>query len=92
MTNRRLSAIVSGRVQGVNFRWFVRGHAERLGLTGWVRNLQGNRVEVVAEGQEDRLKELVRILQQGPPMASVDDIMVDWEQASGEFRIFSIRY
>ena len=67
MTDKRLHARVSGRVQGVNFRWNTRQRASELNLTGWVRNLpDGEHVEVVAEGPEDRLRDLVRFLHNGP--------------------------
>jgi acylphosphatase len=93
MTDKRLYALVRGRVQGVNFRWNTRQRANELDLTGWVRNLpDGERVEVVAEGPEERLRELVRFLHNGPPAAYVDDMKVEWHDARNEFNRFSIRY
>jgi acylphosphatase len=55
----RLTAWVSGRVQGVGFRWWVRATALELGLVGFAENLADGRVKVVAEGDEDRLRELL---------------------------------
>jgi acylphosphatase len=93
MADRRLHAIVQGRVQGVNFRWYTRQRATQLGLTGWVRNLSGGRrVEVVAEGPSDRLGELVLFLHQGPPSAFVDQVEVTWAEATGDFRDFGVRF
>lgn len=93
MADKRLHAIAHGRVQGVNFRWYTRQQANALSLTGWVRNLaDGRRVEVVAEGAEERLLELVRFLHAGPSGAGVDDVQVEWQDGSGEFDRFSIRY
>ena len=93
MTDRRIHAIVHGRVQGVNFRWNTRQRANELDLTGWVRNLpDGDRVEVVAEGAEERLRELVQFLHAGPPSACVDDVDIEWHDAKNEFHRFSIRY
>jgi acylphosphatase len=93
MADERLQAIVRGRVQGVNFRWYTRQRASQLGLTGWVRNLSGGRrVEVVAEGPRDRLGELVVFLHQGPPSSFVDHVEVTWTEATGEFKDFGVRF
>ena len=93
MTDKRLNAMVHGRVQGVNFRWYTRQRASQLGITGWVRNLRGGRrVEVVAEGPRDQLGELVLFLHQGPPSSSVDRVDVAWTEATGEFKEFSVRF
>ena len=68
----RLHARVSGRVQGVGFRWFVREEARRLGLAGWVRNLPTGDVELVAEGSPEALDALARTIGRGPPGARVE--------------------
>jgi len=65
---------VRGRVQGVGFRWWTHRQAERLGLTGTVRNLTDGSVEVMARGPGDALERLERALRLGPPMAQVDAI------------------
>ena len=63
--------VVSGRVQGVGFRWFVHRHAARMRLSGWAQNLTDGRVEVVASGPTESLDELERLLRQGPSRAEV---------------------
>lgn len=63
--------LVSGRVQGVGFRWWVRNRAMELGLGGWVSNLADGRVEVVAGGEEGQLTVLEDGLQHGPRFAQV---------------------
>lgn len=63
--------VVSGRVQGVGFRWFVMREAQRLRLRGFVRNLRDGSVEVVASGPAAALQALERALGQGPAMAQV---------------------
>lgn len=63
---------VSGRVQGVGFRWFTRKAARELGLAGQVRNLPDGRVEVEAAGDPERLEVFRERLRQGPPGARVD--------------------
>jgi len=66
--------VVSGRVQGVGFRWFVEREAARIGITGWVRNCQSGDVEIMATGSRDQLRELRQKLQQGPRASRVDQI------------------
>ena len=68
----RLHARISGRVQGVGFRWFVREEARRLGLAGWVRNLPTGDVELVAEGLPELLEAFARTIGKGPPGARVE--------------------
>ncbi len=88
---RRLVAIVRGMVQGVGFRWFVQREAGRLGLDGWVANQADGSVEVVVEGSEAALGELVLMLWEGPPGASVGGVDVRHEPARGNIAGFTIR-
>lgn len=84
-------ARVSGRVQGVGFRWWVRSRAEALNLTGWVMNDDDERsVTLVAEGESERLDELERLVRIGPSSARVERVEAQREPASGEFRRFEI--
>ena len=88
---QRLSARITGRVQGVGFRWWVRSEAERLRLTGWVMNEDGERaVSVLAEGPRHALDELEAFLRVGPRGARVDRIEVSRGAASGAFDRFEI--
>lgn len=87
----RLHAIVSGRVQGVGFRYFVVEQAERIGVTGWVRNQWDDTVEVTAEGTRKALDRLVLQLQRGPASSHVSRVEVQWEQPRGEFKDFRVR-
>jgi acylphosphatase len=91
VSHERLSARVIGRVQGVGFRWWARRRAEALGLTGWVMNADDERsVELVAEGEPERLDELERFLNIGPDGARVERVEARREPASGEFDQFGI--
>ncbi|GIW39526.1 MAG: acylphosphatase [Candidatus Binatia bacterium] len=88
----RVHLLVSGRVQGVGFRFSALDHARRLGLTGWVRNLPDGRVEIVAEGDPERIERFVRWCHEGPPGALVTHVEEERLPASGEFRDFRITY
>lgn len=63
-----------GRVQGVGFRWFVRVHARRLQLAGWVANRPDGSVEIAAAGDQKQLDELARIVRHGPEGAEVSEV------------------
>jgi len=89
---KRVHIFVSGRVQGVFFRANSKHFAEKLGLTGWVRNLEDGRVEIVAEGEEEKLKDFVALVKRGPITAKVEGAEVEWLQALSEFKDFQIRY
>lgn len=83
---------ISGLVQGVFFRREVTRLARRLDITGWVRNLPDGSVEVVAEGDKQKLDELVKFCWTGPSGARVKDVGVDWSDFKGEFRGFRITH
>jgi acylphosphatase len=87
----RLVASVRGYVQGVGFRWFVEREAARLGLDGWVANRSDGSVEVVAEGPDELLGQLVLQLWEGPAGSSVSDVEVRHEPARGNILGFTIR-
>ncbi len=87
------SATVHGRVQGVNFRYFVERYADALGLKGYVKNLSdGMTVEVCAEGEKGKLDELLDLLNSGPPRARVDRVDAAWSEYSGRFNRFGVSY
>jgi len=88
-----MSATVTGHVQGVFYRAFASRVAKSLGLRGYVQNLhvQTHSVRVVAEGEKDKLEELARQLEGGPPEALVDNVEVEWSEFTGEHVNFEIR-
>lgn len=88
---RQLRMIVSGRVQGVGFRYTARDEAQDLGLKGWVRNRPSGEVEIIAEGREDVLKMLAAWAHLGPPAAHVSRVHEEWSEYSGQFADFRIR-
>ncbi len=73
---KKVRLIISGRVQGVGFRFWVKGKVKELGLNGWVRNLETGQVEVVLEGEESLVKKMVSECRQGPMLARVDKMEV----------------
>lgn len=90
MGQKRIQMIVSGRVQGVFFRASALREAKQLGLTGYVRNRLDGTVEIVAEGEEDLVKNLLVWAQSGPSTARVDKVETRWRSYTGEFSEFRI--
>ena len=88
----RAHLFISGVVQGVSYRASTRQQAQRLGVAGWVRNLQDGRVEAVVQGPGDKVDDLIRWCRQGPPAAKVEKVDVTWEKAADEFQRFDVRY
>jgi acylphosphatase len=89
---KRLHAIVEGRVQGVSFRYYTVRRARDLGLGGFVRNQADGKVEVVAEGSRAKLDELLSFLRSGPRAAFVTGVDTKWPAPTGEFDSFEVRY
>lgn len=92
MSDARLHAVICGVVQGVNFRYFTVRLAQRLNLTGWVRNLGYERVETVAEGPRDALNAFLEELRIGPSSARVTRVDVEWGKPTHEFADFRVTY
>jgi acylphosphatase len=80
---RRLHAVVHGRVQGVGYRATTLDEARRLGLAGWVRNRVDGKVEVLVEGAEAKLNLFLAYLNRGPLGAHVTSVVADWDDAQG---------
>lgn len=89
---RRVQVIVSGIVQGVNFRRYTQMTAQRLGVCGWVRNLPDGRVEGCFEGEAEAVGSLVDWCRTGPPAGRVDALEVRDDEFRNEFGEFAIRY
>ena len=88
---RRLHAKVQGRVQGVGFRYYCLKFGRSLGLSGWVRNLDDGSVELLVEGEEARLKELLVAVRRGPPASRVESIYDQWHDPQGDLGGFDVR-
>ncbi len=88
----RVHVFVSGRVQGVFFRSETKHEAESRDVKGWVRNLSDGRVEAVFEGEEETVKALVEFCRRGPLGAIVASVDLAWENYTGEFDDFKMKY
>lgn len=87
---KRVHLLIFGEVTGVGFRFYTVRIARELGLTGWIRNTENREVEIVAEGEKGKLENLITWAHQGPPLAKVREIEVEWEEATG-FSGFEVR-
>lgn len=85
--------LIKGMVQMVGFRYYAVRHAQLLGINGYVRNLVSGEVEVVAQGNENSMKEFICLLKKGPAGAVVKDAVIDYNPGQDEkFTDFSVKY
>jgi acylphosphatase len=82
--------IITGRVQGVGFRYFTHDAAVREGVTGWVTNRPDGCVEAYVEGDSDAVTRVERAIRRGPAAARVESVQADTEEASGAYSRFDI--
>jgi acylphosphatase len=88
----RTHVIVSGLVQGVNFRYYIKLKAIENNVTGWIRNLIDGRVEAVFEGEKDNVGKMIEFCKKGSPNAYVSNVKVKLGKFKGEFDKFEIRH
>lgn len=89
--HRSLHCVVSGHVQGVGFRAFVRRQAQELGLRGWTRNLADGRVETLAQGEAPSLEDFLERMRRGPLLSRVDGVEADFRHDEPVFPDFQIK-
>jgi len=89
---------ISGSVQGVGYRYFVRSNARKLGLTGWVRNTEDGGVEAVLQSStssdqegKKKIEEMIELCRKGPMLSEVEHIGFEWEEREESFASFAIR-
>ena len=82
---------VQGLVQNVGFRSYAEYNARQLGVTGWVRNVEYDTVEAVAEGERENVDRFVEAMKAGPRASRIHESKVEWENASGEFAEFGVK-
>ncbi len=90
-TTSRVRLRIVGRVQGVGYRFFIEREAERLALSGWVRNMPDGSVELEAEGERATLEQLVDRARAGPPLSRVTRIDETWDEGARRHAGFQIR-
>jgi acylphosphatase len=81
---------ISGYVQGVSFRYFIKINAQKLGLTGWVRNAEDGGVEAVFCGDKEKIESLIELCRKGPMLAEVKNVGFEWEEPE-RFEGFTIQ-
>jgi acylphosphatase len=79
---------ISGMVQGIGFRWFVKWNARKLKLTGWVKNTSDGGVEALAQGEKEAIEKLVKFCEKGPFLSDVKSVQVEWEKEGESFKDF----
>jgi acylphosphatase len=88
----RAHVLFRGKVQGVFFRANTEGKAQELGLTGWVKNLPDGTVESVFEGPKEVIEKAIEWCSTSQPHAKVTDVEIGWEECTGEYSSFDVRY
>jgi acylphosphatase len=89
----RAQIFVSGRVQGVFFRASSRTQAEDLGLVGWIKNLEDDRVEIILEGEKEKVDEFIKWLKRGGPLlAKINKTEINFKEPTNEFESFEIKF
>ncbi len=92
LVHEAIQIIVTGRVQGVSFRYFTQQIAKDLGVVGWVRNLPDATVQIWAEAPPETLERFIECVRQGPPLAMVRDLDVEKFRVSGKYATFELRF
>jgi len=87
---KRVKLLISGRVQGVGFRFNAKRKAKKLRVKGWVKNLDNGKMKAVVEGEEKDLEKLIEWVKKGPFTAKVTDTDIEFEDYKGEFNKFKI--
>lgn len=87
---KAVKIIISGTVQGVFFRGFLKDNAEILGVRGIARNLENGDIEIIAEGDHDKILKFIEVCHQGPKFAQIRNVSVEDKKFSGEFSDFRI--
>ncbi len=90
--NGRAQILIGGMVQGVGYRWFAHHQACQLDLTGYVRNLPNEDVEVVVEGDKGLILDYIEQLRIGPRSARITKLLVTWQEYRCEFKDFTVEF
>ena len=91
IVKKRQRIIITGRVQGVGFRYYTYRKANELNLSGWVKNNPNGSVAVFIEGEKGLINDFIVQLKIGPPSASVSDIGINYTKYTAQYKKFEIR-
>lgn len=86
---KQVHVFISGLVQGVSFRYFIKINAQKLGITGWVQNTEDGGLEAVFCGEKEQIEQMIDICKKGPMLAEVKNLGFDWEEPEN-FDCFTI--
>ena len=92
MTQKTIHTIIKGKVQGVFFRAYTKDEADRLGLSGWVRNLPDGSVEALISGADQNVDKMAQWLSTGSPMSEVSQVLITPKQQPSDTQDFLIKY
>jgi acylphosphatase len=81
---------ITGLVQGIGYRQFVKQNARKLGLTGWVKNVSDGSVAAVLQGKKEVIEQLIPLCRKGPLLSDVKDIQVSWEDDKEAYKDFIV--
>ena len=87
---KKAHLIITGNVQGVGFRAFVRNRAIKNNVTGWVKNLDDGSVEAIFSGTQENLDKLITLTRRGTPWSKVSDVLVTYTDDNAEYSLFEI--
>jgi acylphosphatase len=87
---QQVHVIISGMVQGVGFRYFIKSWAKSMSITGWTQNTTAGQVEAVFQGKKAAIEKMISVCRRGPFLAEVKDVQVSTEAAKEWFNDFAI--
>ena len=88
---QQVHVFISGFVQGVGFRQFVKYSARKIGITGWVQNLPDGRVEGIFQGSKVSVEQMILRCRKGPLLSEVEEVLVEWAEIEEKFETFETR-
>ena len=85
-----LNMKITGKVQGVGFRFFVQQQAQKLGINGWVSNKSNGDVEALAQGEKADLEQFIAKVKEGPSFSRVENVSLNWVKEAEQYFGFEI--
>ena len=90
LNNLTVNLAITGKVQGVDFRYFVLRHAQELGINGWVSNKSNGDVEALAQGDKEDLEQFIAKVKEGTTFSRVDNVNLEWMNKGEQYFGFEI--